>query len=179
MTRRPAYALQGDLAVFPPPLLFQMLQLGGLGGLLVLRAPDATCHVWFHDGQLVFARGPRQSATLGDELVARGLLDRDAVEEAARERRARRNGPRIGTILVEKGHIQRSELEAAIRERIKSVIFDIVDWRQGRFSFEAGVEARDEDILLDVGLESLLLECMTRLDDARRSQAAKPQSRAS
>lgn len=179
MTRRPAQALQGDLAVFAPPLLFQMLQLGGLGGLLVLRAPAATSQVWFQDGRLVFARGPKQNGTLGDELVARGLLDRAAVEEAARERRAHRNGPRIGTILVDKGRIQRAELEAAIRERIKSVIFDVVEWRQGRFSFESGVQAKDEDILLDVGLESLLLECMTRLDHARRASMGAPESRAS
>ena len=172
MTRRPPFALQGDLRCFPPPLLFQMMQLGGLDGLLTLRAPYATCEVWFQRGHLVFARGGDQAGTLGDELVRRGLLDRKACESAAALRRSRRGGPRIGTILVQRGAIGREDLEAVLRERIKAAIYDAVEWNEGRFTFEAGAQAQDEDVLLDVGLESLLLECMTRLDHARRGPEA-------
>jgi hypothetical protein len=149
-----------------------MMQLGGVDGLLTLRAPYATCEVWFQRGRLVFARGGDQAGTLGDELVRRGLLDRDACESAAALRRSRRGGPRIGTILVERGAIQREDLEAVLRERIKAAIYDAVEWKEGRFSFEAGALALEEDVLLDVGLESLLLECMTRLDHARRGPEA-------
>jgi len=149
-----------------------MMQLGGVDGLLTLRAPRATCEVWFQHGRLVFARGGDQSGTLGDELVRRGLLDRDACEDAASLRRGRRGGPRIGTILVERGAIRREDLEAVLRERIKAAIYDAVEWTEGRFTFEAGAQALDEDVLLDVGLESLLLECMTRLDHARRGPEA-------
>jgi len=171
VTRRLPFELQGDLGSFPPPLLFQMMQLGGVDGLLTLRAPHATCEVWFQHGRLVFARGGDQTGTLGDELVRRGLLDREACEDAAKLRR-RRGLPRIGTILVERGAIRREDLEAVLRERIKAAIYDVVEWTEGRFTFEAGVQALDEDVLLDVGLESLLLECMTRLDHARRSPEA-------
>jgi hypothetical protein len=172
VTRRPGFEMQGDLGCFPPPLLFQMMQLAGVDGLLTLRAPHSTCQVWFQRGRLVFARGGGQTGTLGEELVRRGLLDRDACEAAAAARRGRRSGPRIGTILVERGAIQRDDLESVLRERIKAAIVDAVEWSEGRFTFEAGAQALDEDVLLDVGLESLLLECMTRLDHARRSPEA-------
>lgn len=172
MTRRLPFELQGDLACFQPPLLFQMMQLGGVDGRLTLRAPHATCEVWFQRGHLVFARGGDQTGTLGDELVRRGLLDRDACEQAAKERRSRRNAPRIGTLLVERGAIRQEDLEAVLRERIKGAIYHAVEWNEGRFTFEAGVKALDEDVLLDIGLESLLLECMTRLDHARRDPEA-------
>jgi hypothetical protein len=168
VTRRRAYELQGDLHAFPPALLFQMMALGNLDGLLRLRSLEGTCDVFFQRGKLVFARGPARREPLGDELVRRGLLERAACEAAARERERHPNGPRIGAILVKRGHIDREALETAIRERIKESIYSVVDWREGRFTFEAKVHPEDEDVLLDVQLESLLLECMTRLDEGRR-----------
>jgi hypothetical protein len=177
VTRRPAYDLQGELRSFSPPLLFQMMALGSLEGLLTLRSPRGDCSVYFRRGKLTFARCPGQTGTLGDELVRRGVLDRAACEAAAREREQRRD-QRIGSILVERGHISRADLEALIRERIKDAIYEVVEWREGRFTFEAGVQPQDEDILLDVQLESLLLECMARLDDARRSKSGTEGRRA-
>ncbi len=171
MTRRRNTDLQGDLGTFPPALLFQMMALGRVAGVLTLRSPAGVCEAFFRDGQLVFARDGRHGETLGEELVRRGFLQRSDSEAAARERERHRDGPRIGAILVARGKIRREDLEALVRERIKDVIYRVVDWREGRFTFEGGAEPEDEDILLDVQLESLLLECLTRLDDARRNEA--------
>ena len=168
MTRRRAYELQGDLRCFPPPVLFQMMALANLDGLLRMRSPAGSSEVYFQKGKLVFARGPGQKRTLGEELVRRGRLERQACEAAARERDRHPQGPRIGAILVQRGAIRREDLEGLMRERIKEAICAVVDWREGRFTFESGVHPEEEDILLDVQLEPLLLECMTRLDDSRR-----------
>jgi hypothetical protein len=145
-----------------------MLSLSGLDGRLTLRAPGATCEAYFNRGRLVFARGGAQTGTIGEELVRRGLVERAACEAAAADRARRRGGPRIGTLLVERGLVRREDLEGLIRSRIKDAIYTCVDWRQGKFTFETGVAPDEEDILLDVALESLLLECMARLDDSRR-----------
>jgi hypothetical protein len=145
-----------------------MMSLGNLDGVLTMRAPQGSCKVFFQRGRLVFARGPEHREPLGEELVRKGLLDLVACEAAARDRRRHPTGPRIGAILVQRGHIDRDVLETSIRDRIKETIYSVVDWREGRFTFEADVQAEDEDVLLDVQLESLLLESMTRLDEARR-----------
>ena len=172
MTRRPPFDLQGELRSFPPTLLFQMMALGGLVGRLTMRAAAGTCELYFQRGQLVFARAPGQGETVGHELVRRGLVARDAVERAAAERARRRNGPRLGALLVERGLVRREDLEDMIQTRIKDAIYLCCDWREGKFAFEAGAEPSDEDILLDMPLESLLLECMTRADEARHGAGA-------
>ena len=171
MTRRRAFDLEGELRTFPPPLVFQMMALGRVRGVLTLRSAAGTSEVFFRDGQLVFARDGGRKETLGEELVRRGLLERADSEAAARERERRRDGPRIGAILVARGKMRREDLESLVRERIKDTIYRVVDWREGRFTFETGIEPEDEDILLDVELETLLLESLTRLDDARRNGA--------
>lgn len=174
MTRRPPFDLQGELRSFSPTLLFQMMALGGLGGRLTLRAEPGSCEVYFQRGKLVFARAPGQGEAIGQELVRRGLVQRDAVEHAARERLRRRNGPRLGALLVERGLVRREILEEMIRSRIKDAIYLCCDWHEGKFTFEAGAEPAEEDILLDMPLESLLLECMTRTDEARHAAGARP-----
>lgn len=177
MTRRRSYDLQGELRCFPPPLLFQMMALGNLDGVLTMRAPQGSSEVYFQRGRLIFARGPQQREPLGEELVRRGRLDLVACEAAARERRRNPTGPRIGAILVQRGHIDRDLLESSIRERIKETIYAVVDWREGRFTFESDVQPEDEDVLLDVQLESLLLESMTRLDEGRHNASEAGESR--
>jgi uncharacterized protein DUF4388 len=171
VTRRRPYELQGDLAAFSPPLLFQMMALGRASGLLLLRSPDGGCEVFFQEGKLVFARDAERRETLGEELVRHGLLQKADCEAAARERDRHPGGPRIGAILVQRGKISRTDLEDLIRDRIKDAIYRVIDWRRGRFTFEAGLAPEAEDILLDVSLESLLLECLTRLDEVRRDAA--------
>jgi len=174
VTRRPPFDLQGELRVFSPTLLFQMMGLGGLGGRLTLRVEDGTCEVYFQRGKLVFARAPGQGELVGQELVRRGLAPREAVERAAAERARRRNGPRLGALLVERGLVRREDLEQMIRTRIKDAIYLCCEWHEGKFTFEAGAEPADEDILLDVSLESLLLECMTRIDETRHAAGPGP-----
>jgi hypothetical protein len=168
VTRRRPYELQGELRSFQPPFLFQMMGLASVSGLLTLRSLGGSCKVYFKDGKLIFARDATRRESLGDELVRKGLLQRADCEAAARERTRRPGGPRIGAILVQRGKIQRDDLETLLRERIKDAIYGVVGWQDGRFTFESGVEPEEEDILLDVQLESLLLECLTRLDHAVR-----------
>jgi hypothetical protein len=171
---RAVYGLQGDLRCFPPDLVFQMMAFGQLEGLLTLRGPAGKCRVYFKDGRLIFARGPQQKERLGEELVRRGLLDRRVCEEALREVRRSKGERRLGTVLVERGYVSRADLEEHIRARIKDAIYEVVEWRDGRFTFQPGVQPESEDILLDVGLDSVLLECMTRRDDARHALKDEP-----
>jgi hypothetical protein len=154
-----------------------MMALGGATGLLTMRSASGGCEVYFQDGRLVFARDAARKESLGDELTRRGLLQKADCEAAARERERHPTGPRIGAILVQRGKIRREDLEGLIRERIKEAIYQLVHWREGRFVFEAGIAAEEEDILLDVQLESLLLESMTRLDEGRERALRSPEGR--
>jgi uncharacterized protein DUF4388 len=53
----------------------------------------------------------------------------------------------------------------SIREQVRSVLAIALGWRQGEFSFRSGVHPEGEEVQLEV--EEILLDCMTRLDRAR------------
>ena len=179
MTRRRAHTLEGDLESFPPPLLFQMMALGQLDGVLTLGGPQGeACQVQFRRGKLAWACGPEDASDIGADLVRKGLLDREAHAGAVRARRRASGGESLGGFLVTRGCIGRDDLETYLRARIEAAVYAVLEWRQGRFHFDAGARPESDDGLVDVELESLLLECMTRLDDARRAGGEADERRA-
>lgn len=162
--------LRGSLECFPPTLLFQMMALGHFDGRLTLRVRDGVCQVYFQQGRIVFARG-LTSVRIGEELVRRGRIVPSALVTALKKWKRQRGSKRLGTILVESGLISQEELQECVQDQIKDSLFEIMKWEAGRFNFERGVIPTDEDILLDDNVESLLLQCMTRLDHAAAVQS--------
>jgi tetratricopeptide (TPR) repeat protein len=70
---------------------------------------------------------------------------------------------------VEIGALTQKELERQLRLQIESVVFDLMSWREGFFSFEE--RSRDEmpsDTRITVSTESLLMEGARRIDEWSR-----------
>src|SRR4051812_44722571 len=66
---------------------------------------------------------------------------------------------------VETGSITQRELERQLRLQIESVVFELMSWREGFFSFEE--RAREDiphDTRITVSTESLLMEGARRID---------------
>jgi hypothetical protein len=163
--QRSAADLRGNLAAFAPELLFQMMALAHATGTLTLRQGRCTVRILFEDGQLRFASGEvGAKARLGETLVRIGRLEPAQREAAVRAWRKTRGRQRLGAILVERGLLQRQELEEFIQEQIKNRIVEVLRWRSGTFAFRTAEHETKEDIVLDMQLDHLLLECMTRLD---------------
>ena len=170
-----AVSLRGDLAAFAPELLFQLISQAQASGVLTLQEQSHQVRVWFATGHLRFATGDlgRTDGRLGDTLIRAGKLgkrDRDNAMRAWRRMQGEKGAKRLGAILVERGLIEHADLERFVRKQIKDLIFEVLRWQSGEFRFESGVDVDSEDIVLDVQLDSLLLECMARIDHAERQQ---------
>jgi len=167
-----AFVLQGDLAVFAPELLFQLMSQARADGVLTLQQQSHQVRVWFEAGHLRFASGElgRIDRRLGDTLIRAGKLDKRDRDNAMRAWHRAQGKKRLGAILLERGLIDGVDLERFVREQIKDLIFEVLRWHTGEFRFESGVDIDSEDIVLDVQLDSLLLECMARIDRAQRQQ---------
>src|SRR5207249_9571693 len=71
--------------------------------------------------------------------------------------------------LVENGALSRKELERHLRLQIESVVFELMSWREGFFSFEErSRETMPPDSRIRVSTESLLMEGARRIDEWSR-----------
>lgn len=151
--------------------VFQLLDLSRKTGHLrvssALRDNEGT--VTFRHGRVIGARIKSNPHPLGQILLRAGKVTEAELERAlamAREPEERRQ---VGEILVDLGVLTRRELDRQMRRQIEAVVFELLSWEEGYFSFTEGQleeEVADEEAGLSA--ESLLMEAARRIDEWTR-----------
>jgi hypothetical protein len=170
-------AIEGPLRELGIHDVFQLLDLSRKTGVLCvsskLREDEGV--VYFDDGSVVHASIRSKSVPLELVLLEAGRITQSDLDhahaagddaDAGGGRGARRT---IVDSLVRVGAITQRELERQMRLQIESVVFELMSWREGFFSFEE--RARDElprDTRIAVSTGALLMEGARRIDEWSR-----------
>ncbi len=170
-------AIEGPLRELGIHDVFQLLDLSRKTGVLCvsskLREDEGV--VYFDDGSVVHASIRSKSVPIELVLLEAGRItqaDLDHAHAAGDDADAGGGHGARRTIvdsLVRVGAITQRELERQMRLQIESVVFELMSWREGFFSFEE--RARDElprDTRIAVSTESLLMEGARRIDEWSR-----------
>lgn len=163
-------AIEGPLRELSIHDVFQLLDLSRKTGALRVTSAlrDNEGVVLFGRGRIVSASIRSTPAPLGAMLVRAGRITEGELAEA-QQRQSAGDTRRLGEILLSIGAIGARELERQVRLQIEAVVFELMSWRDGFFSFEecdvsdAGVEAE-----VHVSTESLLMEGARRIDEWSR-----------
>jgi Tfp pilus assembly protein PilF len=164
-------AIEGPLRELGIHDVFQLLDLSRKTGTLrvtsQLRDNDGT--VFFDNGRVIHASMRSQPQPLGTVLVRAGKISESDLEHARNVQRERMNGPKLGELLIELGAITPRELERQVRQQIEAVVFELMSWREGFFSFEErGVADAPLEASIRISTESLLMEGARRIDEWSR-----------
>jgi hypothetical protein len=157
--------LKGNLNVFEPISVLQMINLSQASGELRLIGEDNSARIYFEGGRVRFAGITNRPLKLGELLLKEKRVRRSDLERILEKRK---KGKRLGALLIEEGVITESDVRTAVEEQIKQVIYEIVRWRDGLFAFNSGRKPRKEEILIDIPLDHLILEGLKRLDEERQ-----------
>jgi hypothetical protein len=155
--------LEGNLRVFEPVSVFQMLNLAQASGELALEASHNSARLFFDHGNVTFAEIANKPMRLGEYLVKKGLISKEDLEKALQ---MKPKGKRIGRVLVARKVIEEAALRSAIEDQIKDVVYEVVRWREGKFGFKSGAKPQAQDVKIDVPLDHLMLEGLKRMDEA-------------
>ncbi|HXT47589.1 MAG TPA: DUF4388 domain-containing protein, partial [Gemmatimonadaceae bacterium] len=164
-------AIEGPLRELGIHDVFQLLDLSRKTGALtvtsVLRDNQGT--VYFDRGAVVFAAIRSNPHPLGELLLRGGKI---AEADLARARDTQRTGQvhrKLGELLVESGALTRKELERQVRFQVEEVVFELMSWREGFFSFEEQeVSDAPAEANIRISTESLLMEAARRIDEWSR-----------
>jgi tetratricopeptide (TPR) repeat protein len=162
-------AIEGPLRELGIHDVFQLLDLSRKTGALRVTSElrDDEGFVLFEGGKVIHASVKSNPTSIERILRAAGKLnDTDlAVAMAV----PAQQGEGLGDRLVLAGLITQRELERQLRQAIESVVFELMSWREGFFSFEERVVS---DVPLDarirISTESLLMEGARRIDEWSR-----------
>ncbi len=150
--------------------VFQLLDLSRKTGAL-----RVTSELRDNEGIVLFDRGRIVSATerssphpLGTMLVRAGRIS-EAELAHAHQLQAAGDTRRLGEILLAIGAIGARELERQVRLQMETVVFELMSWRDGFFSFEErDVSDAVVEAPVHVSTESLLMEGARRIDEWSR-----------
>jgi hypothetical protein len=158
--------VQGKIADFSIPEIFQLVSSQGKSGSLSIHGNELSTVFLFADGRIVDVQpGRRDSRSLlGNMLRDAGYLT-DGELKRFLEARGTGGGKKIGEILVERGKVPKEIISRYLALQIKESLFDVLTLREGEYRFE-GFAVRPapwagEPIRPDV----LMMEGMQFLDE--------------
>lgn len=164
-------AIEGPLRELGIHDVFQLLDLSRKTGTLrvtsELRDNEGT--VWFDAGKVLFAHIRSNPHPLGQLLLRSGKLTESDLERAREMQTQAGESRRLGEILVGIGAIAPRELERQVRMQIEAVVFELMSWREGFFSFEERpISDAPAEATVRISTESLLMEGARRIDEWSR-----------
>jgi tetratricopeptide (TPR) repeat protein len=160
--------IEGPLRELDIHDVFQLLDLSRKTGALrvTTRLGDNEGTVYFDGGQVIYAAARNNPHPLGAMLVRSGRLTEAELARARARQVEGLDGRRLGQILVAEGYITPRELDRQLRLQIESVVFELLSWREGFFSFaEQEAAAVPAEATVRISAESLLMESARRADE--------------
>ena len=162
-------AIEGPLRELGIHDVFQLLDLSRKTGALRVTSDlrDDEGVVLFDGGRVIHA-SVRSHPTSIERILRHAAKVSDA-DMALAAALAPLPGEGLGDRLVRAGVVTQRELERQLRLAIESVVFELLSWQEGFFSFEERAVA---DVPLDarirISTESLLMEGARRIDEWSR-----------
>jgi len=157
--------LQGNLQEFSLPNIFQLVKMSAKSGSLSIQREGESGKVFFRNGMITYAYSSPQVLPLGERLIKAGAISKTQLKQALTAQKKSTDGARLGHILLEQGRIDRETLEQAVREQIQDSAFTFFSWSDGEFEFGAEESPPGEDILVEMSVETVVMEGCRRIDE--------------
>ena len=157
--------------------VFQLLDLSRKTGMLRVRSELRRDEgvVYFDGGRVVFADARSAPATLDDLLLQSGRVRPHDLQQAHRFREQLGNGTTVADVLIQAGALTARDVERLLKQRLEAVVFDLMSWREGFFSFEErAIDDVPAEMRLSIATESLLMESARRIDEWSRIASKVP-----
>lgn len=170
-------AIEGPLRELGIHDVFQLLDLSRKTGRLrvtsALRDNEGT--VFFKDGRVVSATIRSNPHPLGAILLDAGRVTEGDLARARIVQQEPGETRKLGAILVAFGDVTQRELERLVRRQVETVVFELMSWQEGFFSFaEVDLQDMAVDAMTTVSTESLLMEGARRIDEWAHIQQRIP-----
>jgi hypothetical protein len=162
-------AIEGPLRELGIHDVFQLLDLSRKTGALRVTSElrDDEGFVLFEGGKVIHASVQSNPTSIERILRQTGKLTDADLEAAAAVSAPADMG--LGDRLVQAGVVSQKELERHLHQAIESVVFELMSWREGFFSFEErAVGQVPIDAKIRISTESLLMEGARRIDEWSR-----------
>jgi tetratricopeptide (TPR) repeat protein len=169
-------AIEGPLKELGIHDVFQLLDVSRKTGVLRIasRLRNNQGTVYFRDGAVIYAEIRSNPHRLGELLIRAGTITPADLSRACDIQR-QGDKRRVGEILVAIDAVSSAELEKHVAAQVEEVVFELMSWQEGYFSFQEGLpQDFAAGAIVRVPTEALLMEAARRIDEWSRIEARIP-----
>ncbi len=160
-------ALAGDLRVVPMAEVLLLLSQQEQTGPLVVTRGNAQVELHFSGGgiDLGIAAGVPKELLLGRFILENNLMPREELDAFIKNRSG--STTLLGSQLVKMGHIDHDDLKEAIRQQTCELVYEMLRWNFGKFTFRSTAELSPvaADAALGLSVDGILMEGFRRVDE--------------
>jgi CheY-like chemotaxis protein len=159
--------LTGDISVISIAEILQLLHLQHQTGALLISNRKSEITLFVREGSIDFAssRGVRDEFLLGRYLVESGAISREDLDTVLIQRTSKQR--LLGDTLKELGLVEPDAVTHAITRQTSELVYEVVRWKQGRFTFTVGIPAEVAGVRLSLSISALVMEGFRRVDEWR------------
>jgi hypothetical protein len=169
-------ALAGDLRTVDLAEILQWISQGQRSGTLYVTRGQVEKRIVFSRGQLASTASTDPREQLGQFLVREDLITEQDLFTALL--RQEKEGKMLGALLVDSGRVTAEQLHRVLRLKAEETVYDLFNWRQGRFDFKEGELPQNLPFLLGLDVTVLVFEGARRIDEMARIREVIPSTRA-
>ncbi|MGH9458603.1 MAG: DUF4388 domain-containing protein [Thermoanaerobaculia bacterium] len=166
-TTAPRFEYRSDLAGTPLPEVLLTIHKYRVPGTIDCARAAERKQIFLDQGLIIFAASNQTSDSLGDRLLAQGVITQEEYDESVARLRAG-GGKRHGTLLVEMGVLQPKDLFVSVREQVQAIVWSLFDWDAGAVTFAPGREKHAEFIKLSIPILDAVVQGVRRTGDPKR-----------
>ncbi|MCD6163354.1 MAG: DUF4388 domain-containing protein [candidate division Zixibacteria bacterium] len=166
--------MQGKIEEFNIPDVFKTIASDQRGGTLGIIRGGKSALLYFDNGQLTYAFSPNNNNRLGERLIAKNIIDKNALEKSIITQKNQDSQNRIGKILIENKHIDEKQLKDSLIEQVADIAFQVMTWHSGVYKFYDGKFPTEEDMVFSLPTENIISEGIKRTDELRQLSEKLP-----
>lgn len=156
----------GNLSTMTLPDLLKWAKTNNVSGVLELERNRIRRSVAFELGEIVACSSDDPPARLGQMLFSSGAISSEQLRDALASHA--NSGKYLGEVLVEMQALTEEELNAQLDSKARETICGLFEWPDGIFRFRDGDTLGCGRINTKMGVETILLNGLKRLEELDR-----------
>lgn len=155
----------------------QLISTGKKTGALLLIRGTQKKHIYFRDGQVVFASSDHaEEDRLGQLLIRQGRITPEQLQSVLDSQKVTRK--RLGELIIEMHLVEPPQIAEALRLQVEEIIYSIFVWGDGEFQFIDGEEPPPNSPVITIDTMSVMMEGARRFDEWNRIRESLPPAEA-
>jgi hypothetical protein len=158
--------IYGDVKTMCLTDLLQWAAANRKTGVLELERNKVCRRIEFRNGWIGACSSDDPPSRLGQFLLARGKITKEALREALdRQQESRKN---LGMILLEMGALSQKDLQKQVAAKAEETIQGLFDWEDAIFRFHEGATLDPNQIEVNLSVDDILLKGIQHHDELQQ-----------